>query len=135
MYKGLPVCLNFQFPKANQLDNSLRSTFYVQLLHHIRNVVANGFFTNKQRLGNLLGGFVLNKQFEHFSLPVRQQWLCILALPLQRYATPPCYRLSVTRLRDTVNLLYELFPAVVQDVPFLGLSTHAEFVAQIIWGW
>jgi len=63
---------NFQFPKLDQFDDRLRTTFYIQLLHHIRDVVANRFLADEQLLGNVASRFVLYKQFEHFAFPNRE---------------------------------------------------------------
>jgi hypothetical protein len=67
-----PSLLDLQLPKLYQLDNRLRTTFDVQFLHHIRNMVANGFLADEQLLSDISCCFVLYQQLEHLSFTMRQ---------------------------------------------------------------
>lgn len=55
---------DFQLPKLDQLDNRLRATFDIQLLHDVGNVITDGFLTNKQLPGNVARRFILHEKFK-----------------------------------------------------------------------
>jgi hypothetical protein len=64
--------LNLELPELNKLNNRLRTTFDIQLLHHIRDVVADRFLADKQLLRNVAGRFILYEQFEDFAFPISE---------------------------------------------------------------
>jgi hypothetical protein len=68
---GQPVWSNFQLPELDQLDNRLRTPFHIELLHDIRYMISDSFFTDKQLLGDLPGRLVLHEKFKHFAFPIR----------------------------------------------------------------
>lgn len=61
--------LNFQLPELDQLDNRLRTTFDIQLLHNVRDMVSDRFLADKQLLRNVTCRLVLHKQFKDFAFP------------------------------------------------------------------
>lgn len=79
-----PIGSDLELPELNQLDNRLRTAFDVQLLHHIRDMVANRFLADEQLLGNVAGRFVLHKQFENFTFPIGQKEFAFMIAAFQR---------------------------------------------------
>lgn len=67
--------LNFEIAESYEFHDRLGPSFYVQLLHHVRDMIADGFFADEKLLGDFLGRFVLDQQLENFPFPVRQQGL------------------------------------------------------------
>lgn len=74
---------NVQFPEPDQLHNRLRTAFDIQLLHHVGNVIAYGFFADKKLLCNVPRCLVLNQKLEYFPLASRQQELIAVVVTLQ----------------------------------------------------
>jgi hypothetical protein len=96
---------DFQLAELDQLDYRLRTTFDIQLLHQIRNVVSDRFLADKQLLGNVASRFVLHEQFEHFAFPIREKEFAFVIAAFQR-VSPLLARAGInTRDRDTVNFI------------------------------
>ena len=76
--------LNLQLPELDQLDNRLRTTFDVQLLHYVRDVVADRFLADEKLLGNVAGRFVLHKQLENFAFPIGEKEFAFVIAAFQR---------------------------------------------------
>jgi len=89
---------------------------------HIRYMIPHSLFADEQLLRDVSRRLVLNKEFEHFPLAVRQEKFAFVLAALQ-VVTPPClYCDGLTRLRDTVNLSYEWREDVVRQAAEMGLS-------------
>jgi len=76
--------LDRKLPELDQLDYRLRTTFDIQFLHYVRDVVPDGLLADEQLLGNVASCFVLHEQFEHLAFPIREQELALVIAACQR---------------------------------------------------
>jgi len=79
-----PVGSDLELPELDQLDNRLRTTFDIELLHHIRDMVPDRFLAYEQLLSDIASRFVLHKQFENFAFPIGQKEFAFVVVAFQR---------------------------------------------------